>query len=259
MKKTLIALAVATSAAVSGSAMAWTANGDGGSVSLSGTVNVLSQNTPWEVKVGDAVNNLNVEIHSGDREAVIPVQKIIPILGIRTASHDPFHGQTGISPQIDFGNAINTDSFEGGRTDLTLEVKNDSDVKIGTLTTILTSGAEASVAAGNVRSKFNLFAANQGHAFYGGLGKSNDKVSQNSWYIAKLFGNDYVENYNDQGGNLVTAGNHEYFNNPQFTYSAVYAAGILNNTDTNITITLDQPATSNITWKASLPIRVTYQ
>ena len=42
MKKTLIALAVATSAAVSGSAMAWTANGDGGSVSLSGTAPGLS-------------------------------------------------------------------------------------------------------------------------------------------------------------------------------------------------------------------------
>lgn len=33
MKKTLIALAVAASAAVSGSAMAWTANGSGNSVS----------------------------------------------------------------------------------------------------------------------------------------------------------------------------------------------------------------------------------
>lgn len=92
-----------------------------------------------------------------------------------------------------------------------------------------------------------------------GLGKSNDKISQNSWYIANLFGNDYVENYNDQGGNLVASGSYQYFNDPQITYSAVYAAGILNNTDTNITITLDQPATSNITWKASLPIRVTYQ
>ncbi|HEI3186174.1 TPA: hypothetical protein SI321_005057, partial [Escherichia coli] len=55
MKKTLIALAVAASAAVSGSAMAWTANGTGGSVELGGTLNPVEKVTPWEVKVGDDV------------------------------------------------------------------------------------------------------------------------------------------------------------------------------------------------------------
>ncbi|HGD8935258.1 fimbrial protein [Escherichia coli] len=257
MKKTLIALAVAASAAVSGSAMAWTANGTGGSVELGGTVNVLSPNSPWEVKVGDAVNNLNAEIHSGDKKVVIPANREIPILGIRTVSNVPFHGQNGISPQIDFGKAVNIDSFQNGRADLTLDVKNDSDVKIGTLTTIFTSGAEGSTSNGQISSKFNLFAANPGDAFYGGLGKSNDKISNEGWYIAHLFGAEYVQNYNDQNGTFVAEGNHEFFNNSQFTYSAVYAAGILDNA--NITITLEQPATSNITWKASLPVSVTYQ
>lgn len=37
MKKTLIALAVAASAVVSGSAMAWTGGGNGGSLELGGT------------------------------------------------------------------------------------------------------------------------------------------------------------------------------------------------------------------------------
>lgn len=62
MKKTLIALAVAASAAVSGSAMAWEQNGTGGSVSLSGTVDVLQPTTPWEVQVGGNVNDLNTQI-----------------------------------------------------------------------------------------------------------------------------------------------------------------------------------------------------
>ncbi|ENK8257946.1 hypothetical protein AB4C84_004676, partial [Escherichia coli] len=47
MKKTLIALAVAASAAVSGSAMAWTANGTGGSVDLGGTLTPVTKATPW--------------------------------------------------------------------------------------------------------------------------------------------------------------------------------------------------------------------
>ena len=257
MKKTLIALAVAASAAVSGSAMAWTVNGDGGSVSLSGTVNVLSQNTPWEVKVGDAVNNLNAEIHSGDKKVVIPANREIPILGIRTVSNVPFHGQNGISPQIDFGKAVNIDSFQNGRADLTLDVKNDSDVKIGTLTTILTSGAEASVSNGTISSKYNVFAANPGNAFYGGVGKSNDKIYDKGWFLANLISTDNVKNYKDQSGSYKPEGSIVNFENPLFTYSAFYAAGILNNAV--ISIVLDDPDKSNITWKASLPVSVTYQ
>ena len=61
MKKTLIALAVAASAAVSGSAMAWTANGTGGSVDMGGTLIPEGKVTPWEVKVGDAVKGLDAE------------------------------------------------------------------------------------------------------------------------------------------------------------------------------------------------------
>lgn len=257
MKKTLIALAVAASAAVSGSAMAWTANGTGGDLQISGLIDVLTPSAPWEVKVGDAVNNLNIQIDRGETKAVIPVTTVIPVLGIRTASKTPFHGQSGISPQINFGNALDIDSFKDGRADLTLDVKNDSDMKIGTLTTTLSAGAEASVVAGNTRSKFNLFASNPGNAFYGGVGKSNDKISQESWHIANRLGAEYTQNYNDQDATLVASGNHEFFNNSQFTYSALYGAGILDNA--KISITLDQPATSAITWKASLPISVTYQ
>ncbi|EOM8719176.1 fimbrial protein [Escherichia coli] len=256
MKKTLIALAVAASAAVSGSAMAWEQNGTGGSVGLSGTVDVLQPTTPWEVQVGGNVNDLNTQISSGATDVVISVQRVIPILGIRTVSKNPFHGQTGISPQINFGNAINTDSFSNGSTPLTLEVKDNSDAQIGTLTASFTAGAEASVSNGAVSSKFNIFAAKAGQAFYGGVAKSGDKITQKGWHIANRFGPEYVENYNDQNGTFVDSGSTQYFNESGFTYSAVYGAGILDNTQ--IVIKLNKPATSAITWKASLPIEVTY-
>ncbi|ENC27237.1 hypothetical protein [Escherichia coli] len=258
MKKTLIALAVAASAAVSGSAMAWSPGGYNGSVALGGVVDVLQPQSPWQVQVGNGVNNLNIQINPGESKATIPLTAGIPVLGIRTESNKPFHGQTGISPQINFSDAVDLDSFKNGRAVLTLDVNNESGMKIGPLTTTFTAGAEASVVAdANTRSKFNLYAAGQGEAFYGGLPKSVNNITQESWYIAKLFGEDYVENYNDQGGNPVKPGNHEFFNNPNFTYSAFYAAGILDNAV--ISITLDRPATSAINWKASLPVQVSYQ
>lgn len=257
MKKTLIALAVAASAAVSGSAMAWTVNGDGGSVSLSGAVNVLAADTPWEVQTGDAVSGLDATIHTGDRKVEIPAKNTIPVLAIRTKTDTPFKGQNGISPQIDFNGAIDINSFNQGKTNLTLEVKDTSDKKIGTLTTILSTGAEASVSNGTISSKYNVFAANPGNAFYGGVGKSNDKIYDKGWFLANLISTDNVKNYKDQSGSYKPEGSIVNFENPLFTYSAFYAAGILNNAV--ISIVLDDPAKSNITWKASLPVSVTYQ
>ena len=73
MKKTLIALAVAASAVVSGSAMAagWEQNGTGGSVDLGGTLTPVEKATPWEVKVGDAVTGLDGQIQKGDVALVV--------------------------------------------------------------------------------------------------------------------------------------------------------------------------------------------
>ncbi|MBJ4431454.1 hypothetical protein JGE53_19990 [Salmonella enterica subsp. enterica serovar Give] len=101
MKKTLIALAVAASAVVSGSAMAWTQTGTGGSLELGGTLTPQDKVTPWEVAVGAANTNLNTDIAKGERIVDIPVNKPIPVLGIRTISTTPFKGVNGISPQID--------------------------------------------------------------------------------------------------------------------------------------------------------------
>ena len=70
MKKTLIALAVAASAAVSGTSMAavgeWTPGGEGGSFEMRGTLVVAGADAnPWEVKVGDAVTGLDAQIQEG--------------------------------------------------------------------------------------------------------------------------------------------------------------------------------------------------
>ncbi|ENM7303529.1 hypothetical protein AB8N91_004958, partial [Escherichia coli] len=75
MKKTLIALAVATSAVVSGSAMAWTAGGNGGSVEIGGTLTPETVVLPWEVKTGSNIADLNAKIKKGQSEVDIVASK----------------------------------------------------------------------------------------------------------------------------------------------------------------------------------------
>ncbi|EMU8585947.1 TPA: fimbrial protein [Escherichia coli] len=257
MKKTLIALAVVASAAVSGSATAatWNKGESNTSIQLGGIVDVLLPNNPWVVKVGEPVKDLNAQIKSGEKQVQIGMDKVIPVLGIRTESKDPFKGQDGISPQISFGGAIDIDKFDNdGRTPLTLEVKDEAGESIGTLTATFHSGAEASAVYGTTKSKFNLYAAKAGQAFYGGLGQSAANISKNSWYVANSFDPDFVANYNEQDATPVSSGNAEYFNQTQISYSAFYGSGL-----ENVGITLNQPARSTITWKASLPVSVTYQ
>ncbi|EAZ4877598.1 hypothetical protein CBX33_16600 [Salmonella enterica] len=259
MKKTLIALAVAASAVVSGSAMAaWTANATGGNLEIGGTLTPVEKVTPWEVKTGAAVTGLDANIQKGQKVVDVVVNKAIPFLGIRTIQSTPFPGQQGVSPQIDFGKFINVDAFENGRAPVTLEVKGADDAKIGSLTT--TMGASALTSIKNTKGGWNgfnhIFSSSVGGGFFGGLPKSKEKTPDEN--IAFSIMPEVAEHYTDQGVNYSEIGEATTFSNVDATYSGYYAAGI--ESGKIIKITLDQPATSDaITWKASLPVSVTYQ
>ena len=255
MKKTLIALAVAASAAVSGSAMAWTANGSGGSVDLSGTLTPVEQVTPWEVKVGAAVNGLDADIHKGDTKVDIPVKNTIPVLGIRTVKAEAFAGGPGLSPQISYGNALNVDAFEASVAPLTLEVKDANDAKIGSLTTDMFAQARTSM-MGAWEGKFWNYASQAGQGFFGGLPKSADKVSSVD-RAAELMP-EAEQNYVSQSA--PDAGiDYATFTGTASTHSAYYFSVV--ESGKSIKITLDQAASNDapIQWKASLPITVSYQ
>ncbi|MEQ4855035.1 hypothetical protein ABN112_24020, partial [Escherichia coli] len=254
MKKTLIALAVAASAAVSGSAMAWTANGSGGSVDLSGTLTPAEKITPWEVKTGDAVTDLNAQVQKGQKEVSIYVKKAIPVLGIRTQNPVAFKGKPGISPQIDFGNAVNVDAFKNGRAPLTLEVKDAGNARIGTLTTSM--GASALVSVKGPWSGYNhYYSESAGRAFFGGLSKNKANAPDEN--IAVDVMPEVAAHYVDQGVSYRKVGAATDFTNARSTYSGYYASGI--EQGKTIKITLDQPVDADeIVWKASLPVIVTY-
>lgn len=256
MKKTLIALAVAASAAVSGSAMAWTANGTGGSVDLGGTLTPADVVTPWEVKTGDAVTNLDAQIKKGQKTVDIAVNKAIPVLGIRTQTTQVFQGQSGISPQIDYGNAVNVDAFENGRAPVTLEVKDDTNTKIGTLTTSL--GASALVSVKGPWSGYNhSYSDTAGQGFFGGLPKNVAQTPDEN--IAFKVMPEVADHYINQGVDYSEVGVTTDFTNTEATYSGYYGAGI--EQGKTIKITLDQAASGDapIQWKASLPVTVSYQ
>lgn len=260
MKKTLIALAVAASAAVSGSAMAWEANGSGGSVNIGGSLTPAENITPWEVKTGAAVTGLDADITKGQSVIDIAVDQAIPVLGIRTQTAEAFPGEAGISPQIDYHGVVDFSQNEWGNAPVTLEVFDNSSNKIGSLRTILTTAA---VYSWKNKDGANLqyggmAAISSGDGFFGGLGNFSSALGYSD-AVAELNGlsNEFLEKYTKQGAEREI-GSANSFSDVDYTYSAAYGSGIKQGRV--IKITLDQAAASDaIAWKASLPVTVSYQ
>lgn len=265
MKKTLIALAVAASAAVSGSAMAWTANGTGGNVDLGGTLTPTTKVTPWEVKTGAAVTDLDAPIQKGQKEVSIVTHKAIPVLGVRTIESVGFvGGQQGISPQITYNDHVAISKLKLGETVLTLEAKDENDSKIGVMTApysvagIMSWHGQSGSNAGKGEN-VGLYAGNAGKAFFGGVGTNASSTLNyvDSMNKIKKIDATVLEHF------VVEAKNNEYSADTKFedsysTYSGAYAGGI--ESGKIIKLVLDQAAgDAPIKWKASLPVTVSYQ
>lgn len=262
MKKTLIALAVAASAVVSGSVSAtgWTQNGNGFPFEISGTLTVVEKVTPWEVKIGDAMNNMDVPVERGSSLIYIPVGKDSLILAIRPKEKVAFSGETpNITPQIEFGGAVDMTSFKDGRSTFSVDVTDPRGQRIGKMVAIFESAAEASRYKTNDSSsgKFNMYASEAGQFFYGGLGQSAESIATNCYDVAMRYQSNVIFYYDDQGLYGAVTKNSFAPENGK-TYSGYYTAGIP--AGDSILINLDKPVAGDeaITWKASLPVTVTY-
>lgn len=255
MKKTLIALAVAASAAVSGSAMAWDPNGTGGTMVFGGTLTPATETLPWETMVGKAIN-LNAEVKAGVRNVDIPVNAPIPVLGIRTKTSEPFNAAPGITPQIDYGSAVDLQRFENSVTTLTLNVNGADGQKIGTMSAPFFAAAEVSNGADMA---FGLYASDEGYAFNGGLPLSSAQTGDpldTTPRVSKLNA-DFVAHYDKQGADTPEALSIQTDFSDGLSFSAFYGAGI--ETGNNITINFDNPVNGQVDWTASMPITVSYQ
>lgn len=255
MKKTLIALAVAASAAVSGSAMAWTANGTGNSVELGGTLIPVEKITPWEVKTGAAVTGLDADVTQGQRIVNIALGADVPFLGIRNKSSGGFLGQSGIDPQISYGGKVDIDSMKNGVANLALDITSAGQ-KIGTLSAEMWVASQAS---NGIDSSVMLYAPTAGDGFFGGLAKNEAGVWNNGkafdWAVAVFPG--IAETWSHGVSYKGKAGIFN-FDSGKHTYHAYYASGI--DKSRTITITLDQGVAGDtqIQWNASLPVTVSY-
>lgn len=258
MKKTLVAMAL-VAATVSGSAMAWTPNGIGGTLELGGTLTPPPAPTPWEVLTGAAVSNLDASIKVGDKTVDIPVTTPITVLGIRTVTNKAFPGQLGINPQVDFKGAIDTAQFTNGVTTLTLDIKDAASAKIGQMTAPLSvAGVSTELAPRN--GQLSVYAERAGSAYWGGV-STLEAGAVNTGTAAKALMDsinpEFTANYDSRG--LVDKGvSNINFNNGNTSFTSAYGSGIV--AGQAIKLTLDAPATDDvINWKASLPITVSYQ
>ncbi|EBS5347795.1 hypothetical protein EUQ05_20370 [Salmonella enterica subsp. enterica serovar Saintpaul] len=261
MRKTLIALAVVSGAFISGNVMAsdWTPNGTGGSVELGGTLTPVDKTTPWSVKVGGGVSDLNAQIVKDQNVVSIPVVKPILFLGI-APTDGSFWGRKGITPQIDYNGAIDLDKFSNGVTKIKLPVKDKEQNSIGYME------AGATAVGGRLWKENNsdaifyqaMYADEPGYGFYGGVAKSADGLPEqdvNKALVEKLdpeitksmWHNNY---WAGAAGRGLFETEHEY--------QGYYGSGLM---DTEIKITLDTPpkGDDSFEWHASLPVVVSYQ
>ncbi|HFW1342579.1 TPA: hypothetical protein ACIAY5_004520 [Salmonella enterica subsp. enterica serovar Virchow] len=260
MKKTLIALALAATA-VSGSAMAWTPNGLGGTMEFGGTLTPKDVVNPWEVQVGPNMDALNGSLKPNEKVVNITLSKAVPLLGIRVAdAGKTFTGAPGIAPQIDYKSAVDLDGFANGDTTLTLKVVKASDatVEVGTLSAKFS--AAGILTNEGAHKKAAMIAPVAGNGFFGGLPKANagSLATENAaWTMLGALSGSYISKYTG-GASLTDIGpTSTKFAEPLVTYSSAYGAGL--KTGSTVTINLTSPATADMAWKASFPITVSYQ
>lgn len=264
LKKTLIALAL-VSTTVSGSAMAWTAGGNGGTFELGGTLTPSGPVTsPWEVLVGSAVNNLQTSIKPGDTSVLIPVTNPITVLGIRTQTNQPFIGKVGLSPQISYNGAYGIEATTNSSALLTLSVLDAQNGSvIGELRAKMLAGAITSskpTSGGGAGDQHPVFAKTAGQSFYGGLSTNQAVVDNNIKEKLDAINPEFSAHYDSQNAPFSQTAAPEDYSATDSTFSGYYGAGISAADAGSITLLLNSPAgNSPITWKASLPITVSYQ
>ena len=266
MKKTLIALAVAASAAVSGSAIAagWVPNGTGGTVELGGTLTVIQKTTPWSVKVGGGVSDLNAQVQKGQKVVYVPVKKPVLFLGI-TPTEGSFKERKGINPQIDYNGFVDINGFDEGVTKVKLPIKNKEQKNIGNME------ADFNVAAlvqwkyffdgarSSTVERYSVYANKEGQGFFGGVGKNAKGVLAGSKVA------DFLNKLDPEITNSIWAhtklkdANTVNFDNMKNLTQSYYGSGIVEGTFMKITLDTAVSGNEKLEWHATMPIRVVYQ
>ncbi len=256
MKKTLIALAVAASAVVSGSAMAaWTANGGGGQVEIGGSLTPVTKATPWETAIGTAVTNLNAQVQKNDTKVEVNVPKTLPILAIRSTAQ--FTGRAGIAPAINYGWIGNV--WNNSSATASAAVRDEAGQVIGKAVFPLTVQgvmAASKVDGSSPHQKF-MFANQKGQAYFGGIPTSANLLDVRDIILQGW--PDIADKFVLPSGAKWESNLYDTFANSGWKYSSYYGSVIAKNSKINITMNAPVKADASFKWKIGLPATVTYQ
>lgn len=263
MKKTLIALVVAASAAVSGSAMAWTQGDFNGSVDIGGSIS--QEQSTWQWKVGnESADSINLKladaVHSGSDNVWNNVgEKSYPILLGKTVSE--YTGiSSGMAPVITYsgdGFKIKYPADSAPEVELNATGKTDTS-KVGTLTFKMnifgllnatrSSGEVYQLLADTSKAYGNGYLQNAGYVNT----LSADLVRDN---VERILEGEMIDISSDAAPASGYAGPNHFNNTGLSKIQGVYASEYVANSGT---LTFPQNATPD-DWKASLEVTVSYQ
>ncbi|WP_167851591.1 hypothetical protein [Escherichia sp. E4930] len=282
MKKTLIALAVAASAAVSGSAIAGLGNFDAGNthgeIKFAGIITKPSVENVWVWAIGEGYDNYshrtNDLTEAGTALTVTAVDNMPLLVG---KTNNAFQGARNMAPQVAFSDfkgritPVWNTSVDDGSGTMKLAVRDDQQREIGAMT--LNVKAVAVMSAGNldgdpVIQTDRLWVEDPSYAFYNAASsKVKTKTVANN--ILSSFGAPVISDLLAQvrafssnmsgatgGDNEILRSNATRFDSSTDAYASSYALGIpVGNT---FKIKFNRMINADTQWEAPLGIQITY-
>ncbi|MBP0551497.1 F41 fimbrial protein [Escherichia coli] len=288
MKKTLIALAVAASAVVSGSSVAalggWTEGQPNGSIDIGGTITNPKSDMKWLWAVGEGMNNYEhtvSQLSNGGTELTVSIDNDTPFLAAKMnkAVRAPI---TGIIPKVEltsYDQSVAAMNFQSDSSaTLTVKVKDgNNDTQIGELVIPLQVGA-GGVTYENTSPSTNFARLSVGGAgtMLEGIVKPNASSTPSialkwSGVTTDDIKNELIASYttvnevttlnsvnvSDSGWvNYADLSHGNYLSTSAARY-VVYGAGIP--AGSNLALTFNKPITGETQWKAPVTVNVTYQ
>ncbi|WNI88069.1 F4 family fimbrial subunit [Citrobacter portucalensis] len=285
MKKTLIAL-VLTATAVSGSAMAWTANGTGGSMEFGGTI-AVTKVPQWLVQMGagdSSFSSVDSDLTGENKELTITSNKAIPFIQVKSKeAYSGLNYSLGTMPAfaISGGDDVTiTRSWVNNKLSFSVPVYINGgvdkagavtfeDVAVGGLMyggkVNSSSDGIALVVSDNHRVPASLFAGAVGGSSEA-LDVTNTEGQFNQLGLGSLIseakalvGATYTT-WTDQGWlqSIATNTAVEKFNNESMDKgAAIFSMGVQSGGAIKLAFT--QAVKQNTTWKAPIKITVNYQ
>lgn len=271
MKKTLIALAVAASAVVSGSAMAWNNGNFNGSVDIGGTVTPPPV-SPWQWKMGAPITGLDTSWDklSASNEVTFNMNAPKPLLMGKLET--PTMGGPGLAPQVVWQDAKGQN--------IAINFSNSGNESKGSFTAIIMDKAgakELGSAVLNIHA-YGLMAKassvnNSGQNYqplrggvagdvgFGMIPSANAGVvqaaDQTLAAINTLATEEIFTEAMKQGATAKDQGASSTFTSPLFKNTAALVAGF--ETGDSVVATFAQRPTSTTEWKIPLSATVTHQ